>query len=251
MDLPLFLFAVFGNLWVWRILNFNVWLGIVLVIFSYFVIKATEIKKFNFILASLFLVTLFFQWQRTDVRDLINLSNDEQRLQQQRLKEYPPVKISLGRKTLWIPVAHWFEGRHESIAFFRVKQNLFENLDLNLYFFAGHPRERIGFREFEKFSYVLLPFFILGIFNLLKDKRYPSFFFFVLPLVLLAFIGNNNHLGPFSVFPFIAAGIYKGSDTFYKYISGFSFKQRAVILILIFLVFVLSMLQIVSYSIFK
>jgi hypothetical protein len=251
MNFLLFLIAVFGNLWLWRILNSNIWLGIVLIVFSYLLIKAIEGKKFNFILVSLFFVVLLFQWETTVVRDLVSLNNDEQRLQQQRLKEYPPVKISLGGKTLWIPIAHWFEGRRESIAFSRIKQNLFEDLDLNLYFFAGHPRERIGFKEFEKFSYVLLPFFILGIFNLVKNKKYSLIPFFVFPLALLAIIGNNNQVGPFSVFPFITAGIYKGSDTFYKYVSGFSFKQRALILIVVFLVFLLSMLQIISYSRFK
>jgi hypothetical protein len=45
----------------------------------------------------------------------------------------------------------------------RVSQNVFELLDINRYFFASHPRERVGIKEFSLFNFFLLPFFIFGL----------------------------------------------------------------------------------------
>lgn len=53
-----------------------------------------------------------------------------------------------------------------------LETNFFETVDLNYYFFANHPLERVGVNETEKLSSLLLPFFILGLFclNLKKNK---------------------------------------------------------------------------------
>ncbi len=45
--------------------------------------------------------------------------------------------------------------------FHKFEQNLLRTLDVNLYFFGNHPRERAGISEFEKFSFLFLAFFIL------------------------------------------------------------------------------------------
>lgn len=249
MSLLFLQIALFGNLWIWNIFNANVLLGVLIVVTTYLMIIFGG-KKVNLVLVILFCLILFFQWKMTEKIDLVNLSNDEQRLQQQRLKEYPPVKISIGDKTLWILVAHWFEGRRESIAFFRIRKNFFENLDLNLYFFAGHPRERVGIAEFEKFLYVLLPLFLVGIPGFLKGKKYLFLLTFFLPLLLSAFIGNRNQLGPFSVFPFISTSIYSGGICFFQKTLKFSKSLRVLIFLSFFAVIILSFVQVISYAIF-
>ena len=96
----------------------------------------------------------------TKYESLTLLNNDQIRIKDMRLKSYPPVYLTFDTKTLWIPVAHWFEERKESIAFFRILKNVSETVDLNLYFFANHPRERVGYNEFEKFPYIFIPAFL-------------------------------------------------------------------------------------------
>ena len=44
--------------------------------------------------------------------------------------------------------------------------NFFETFNLNYYFFANHPLERVGVKETEKFYSWLLPFFIVGCISL-------------------------------------------------------------------------------------
>jgi hypothetical protein len=52
----------------------------------------------------------------------------------------------------------------------KLEQNLFYSLDPNLYFFASHPRERAEVGEFDKYPWVLLPFFIVGLFLVIQYR---------------------------------------------------------------------------------
>ncbi len=52
----------------------------------------------------------------------------------------------------------------------QLQQNFFESLDISRYFFASHPRERVGVHEFAIFPFWLLPFFIWGLFELPHHK---------------------------------------------------------------------------------
>lgn len=51
------------------------------------------------------------------------------------------------------------------------QQLLFENMDIGNYFFAGHPRERLGVREEQKFFMVMLPLVVMGVFSSSREKR--------------------------------------------------------------------------------
>lgn len=60
------------------------------------------------------------------------------------------------------------------------EENLFENMDVNGYFFASHPRERGGFNEYPKFYGIFLPFFLIGLFScFINNKK-----------IFLLFVGN-------------------------------------------------------------
>lgn len=218
------LISVFANLWIYKILAVNFLLGILILITTILLLK----NKKLFLL--FFVPVLFFQIQTTSKTSLTAISNDGRRVIDMRLRAYPYKFLRLG---------YWLEERKESIVFNRLTTNLFENLDPNLYFFANSPRQRVGIKEFEKFPYVLLPFFLLGIFDFVSKKNKLFWLIsFLVPLITLSIIGNKNNLGPFSLFPFFAASIYEGL----KKLQNKYLKIFIVVLVLV-------MVQIISYEI--
>jgi hypothetical protein len=250
MELLIFLLVLFGNLWIWKIASYDIFLLILVIVVSLlFYLIVTKRKSLYKLFFSLFVLLLVFQWRTTGAGSLTNLTNDQKRIQQLRLREYPPVYFSIAGKTIWIPIAHWFEGRRESIAAFRIMKNFSEVVDPNLYFFANHPRERIGMQEFEKFPYLFLPFFIYGSFLLIENKKGKVLAFVIIaPSILISIIGNNNPLGPFSLFPLFVGNTAVGlQKTFEIIIKRFPAKRKFLIagfLILYLLIFI----QVISYA---
>lgn len=217
------LLAIFANLWIWRIFLLNFFIGILLILSIIFFQK----KLFIFSFLTVLLV-LVFQVKTTQKTSLTAISNDDRRVIDMRLRAYPARFLRIG---------YWLEERKESLAFRRITQNLFENLDPNLYFFANHPRQRVGIKEFEKFPYLLLPVFLIGLFPVLS-KKHLSFWLisFFLPLTVLSLIGNKNSLGPFSLFPFFVIIISHGLKKI-----GLNFW--------LVIIFLLVFVQIISYEI--
>lgn len=72
-----------------------------------------------------------------------------------------------------------FNGRMEVVM---------ENLDIGNYFFAGHPRERVGVKEVQKFFFFQFILFVLGFLNgrIVKYKKF--LFFYTLTVFLFTFI---------------------------------------------------------------
>ena len=169
-----------------------------------------ENKKFYFYISTvLFSLLLFFQWKTSFITSLTYRNDNEKVIQQEWLKAYPPIYIKIDGKTIWIPIAHWLEQRKEFLVFYKLEENFSEVVDPNLFFFTNHPRERVGVREFEKFPYILLPIFIVGLFSI-KKKNLKDVLLGLSPVVLISFIGNSNPMGPFALFPFFAAIISIG-----------------------------------------
>lgn len=92
---------------------------------------------------------------------------------------------------------------------FNYQKNFFEGLDLNYYFFGTHPRERVGVKEIKKFSFAFLPFFIYGAFVQLKSKRWYSFVYFTLVLIVASFFSPIDAFS-FLFLPFFAFNINIG-----------------------------------------
>ena len=188
----IFFLFLFLNLWIWKIffedfLIFSILIVITVASYKKFI---TDRKK-SLVLVQLLMIllTVITQYLTTSISSLTELTNDQIRIRDMRLREYPPVFIRLGAKTLWLPVAYRMEARPESIAIERIQENIFESLDINQYFFASHPRQRVGVKEFEKFPYILLPFFILGIVKLINNKDYGFIIIYlVLPILFVAFV---------------------------------------------------------------
>jgi hypothetical protein len=218
------LISLFANLWIYKIFALNFVLGILILLVAVLLLKN---NKFFWLL---FIPILLIQIQTTNKTSLTAISNDDRRVIDMRLRAYPAKLLRLG---------YWLEERKESIIFNRVTTNFFENIDPNLYFFANSPRQRVGIKEFEKFPYILLPFFLLGLFDLiLKKNKMFWLISFLAPLIVLSIIGNNNSLGPFSLFPFITVSIYEGLK-----------KLRSKYLTIFIIVLALVMVQIISYEI--
>lgn len=199
-------FVTIFNLWLWKILDFNLLMGILVIITSIFLWLSFSVGKkyFFYIALGLFILLIFAQWQTSYKTPITYLNENEKLIQQTRLRAYPPLFYK-------IPVANWLEQRKEAIFFYKLEENFSEAIDPNLYFFANHPRERIGVVEFEKFPYILLPVFILGLFSLQK-KDGNNILLGLSPLVLISIVGNSNPAGPFALFPFFAVTISRGLE---------------------------------------
>ena len=245
--------VLFGNVWVWRVFTENLLFFVLLIFSSIFLVLSFKLKKKK--PKMLFLVILFLlsmiQIRTTNIRSLTILANEDIRVKDMRLREYPPVYLSLGGKTMWIPVAHWLEDRPESIAFFRILGNMSQSIDPNYYFFANHPREKIELLNFEKFPFIMFPFFIIGTLKLVEKRYYFSFIFaFLVPIFILSIIGVDNRMGPFIVFPFIFLATFVGLRDAREYLEVNHPSRMKLIGSIFIIFFVLNLIQIVSYQIY-
>src|SRR3989344_1062134 len=248
----LFLLVVFGNLWIWRIFTLNFIVGTIVILSTYLILVSLKNSKLNKLLIICYLVLFLFSLKGFNLTNITKLDKQQEVLQIQRLKLYPPVKITIGTRTIWIPAAHWLEERPETLTFYRLQHNLGEVLDPNLYFFANHPNERVGITELEKFPYILLPLFLIGFFGINFRKNLNIIALgFVLPLIFLV-VGNfPPNIEPFIIFPFIAAcgvlGVeYAKSLVLKNKNSGVKIATTLVFILLYFLVVIQNFLSTTS-----
>lgn len=231
----LVLLALFGNLWVWRIFQANFVLFVLIIASTYLLIISLNQKKLRPVFVLSLFVLLIAQMLTTTRTNLTMLSNDQIRVRDTRLNEYPPLNF---------PLAHWFEGRSETIAASRIRANFFEQLDPNLYFFAGHPRERVGVDEFERFPYILLPFFVFGVVESVK-KHNLIIYLFAFVVVFTSFFGTNNYLGNFTLFSVIAGLTYLGLSNVVLCVAK---KQRRLVLLVFVAIYILVFSQTIYYE---
>ena len=242
---PGFVFVLIFNLWIWIILSQNILIGITTLTASLLLfLLPNQISKLFFVA---FALLLYFQWSTTPPSSLTKLDNDEQRIQQDRLNMYPPTYIQFSSHTLWVPLAHWLEGRRETIAFYRIEKNFFQAIDPSLYFFVNHPRERFGVKEFEKFPYVLLPFFLVGIVKFFQRRTLLATMSFVIPIALISYIGNQNPMSNFILFPALSVSLALGIGIYLDYIR--KYKKYILLGNLSLLAFLLVFLQTIIYQI--
>lgn len=200
--------ALISSSWSWELFSFNVYLLLIIwsasVLLYLSVVKSS--KKFLYIFCLILIPVLIIQWKTTKNARLDYMNTTDEYLFATRRKELSVFNIHLGR---------YLENKPDYM-FFKFEQNLLRNMDLNLYFFGGHPRERSGIKEFEKFSFLFLPFFILGLLKLVKSSPWQFSIILLIPLLELSIIGEDNPLGPFSLFPFFSVTIAIGLSFFMK-----------------------------------
>lgn len=233
-------FVLIFNLWIWKIFRLNVFVGFIVLVssISLWLSINTGNKVYFYLSVVTFIFLLFLQW-KTSFKNPLTYLNDNEKLQQMvRMRGYPPLRISILGKTFWIPAANWLEKRKETVVYYKVINNFSEIADLNIYFFANHPRERVGTVEFEKFPYLLLPLFLLGLLNI-KKKNIKELLLSLSPTLLVSLIGNSNPMGPFSLFPFIAT---------YTSIGVSSISANKKLVTIGGIVFILVFIQILAYA---
>jgi hypothetical protein len=93
---------------------------------------------------------------------------------------------------------------------FSYEKNLFEGLDINYYFFASHPRERVGAYEIKKFPELALLFFLIGLYSSLRRKQFLGVIYFLFSLLVASFFSPIDTLS-FLFFPFFVVNIYFGA----------------------------------------
>lgn len=203
--------------------SLNIFILVLVILGSYQLFAWIFLKKKSLFLIIIFCLIFIFQFSTTKRESLTLLSNDQIRIRDMRLAEYPPVVIKIGNWSRWIPVAYWFEGRPEFTAISRIGQNFAQIIDPNFYFFSNHPRERIGFQETPKYPYIFLPFFIWGALKFFEEtSKRVVIIVFLVPIFVVSLIGLNNLYGPFSLFPFISVAIALGMLDAIKYLQNYA-----------------------------
>jgi hypothetical protein len=205
--------------WIWRLGKENSGLAILLVIGCLVIVK---IRTQGLILISVLLIIL--QLVNTSKQNLFYLDNDQQRVQEMRMREYPPVKISVAGKTVWIPASNWLEKRRETVGGMRIADNFFQLVDPGYYFWANYPRQRVGEAEFEKFPFVFLPVWLMGIAVWIEDKQKRKGLWILLgQVVITSWWGENRQLGPIGILPImtsiIGAGLIRMGNIVKSYVK--------------------------------
>ena len=168
-------------------------------------------KKYLYIFFVLFLVLILFQAQTTTSNNLKDITNDEQRVQSQRKNLYHSRFHIIRLLFFKFPLVEFFEG-DLAVVKKKFQVHFFETFEPNVYFFAGHPRERIWANESYKFPFVLIIPFILGVFGILNRRFFYFHLLFLISAVFLGIAGHFNPMGPFLVFPFLVFLIYFGAN---------------------------------------
>lgn len=195
----LFLVITFGNLWMWRIFKENLLLSILLVILSFLFLKQTvaKVKIHQLLIFILVFVIISFLTLRTGFDKNIFVTSPEDLAQLNKRHGYYADELGPLYTNKFSQQAY----KYLSTPIRKIEKNLFSSLDINLYFFASHPRER-GTGEFVKYSWVLLLFFILGFFSVMKYyKTVGSYFIGAAFFSML--LGSTYPLGPVLFFPLI------------------------------------------------
>lgn len=201
MSFMVIFIIIFGNFWIWKVFSISFLTFLLAIISCFFLSRVLSGKtqyKIGFLITILPLVII--QINHTNIKNLNEFSNDEIRVRDTRLSEYPPLKF---------PLAYWLEGKPETVALRRIHKNLFEELDVNTYFFGSHPRARVGFEEFERYHYIFLPFFIAGAVHIARKQKWLVIVTVAL-LAITSFFGTSKILGTLSLFPIITIAIVEG-----------------------------------------
>lgn len=193
-------FAAVINLWWVNIYKESPMWGLLFLFVGLVSVWAYRRNKFLIIiliLVSLLVAQVFI----TKTRSLTQIANDDRRLIDLRLGAYPPITF--------LPIAHWLEQKNITIASTRMADSFFENLDPNQYFFANHPRERVGHIEIQKLIFIFLPFSLVG-FMVLGQKSWKLLAGNLLGLVILSIVGNNIPWGNIFLYPLLLISIDEG-----------------------------------------
>lgn len=209
-----------ANFWIWRILNLNIPVGVLLIIISWLLyssfLKNNYPKATNLLLAIIFAFLSLWVLKTGFDRSITISSTEEIDRMNQRHGFYANDLGNLYQNRLSI---YYYTNINPVI--FKIKRNFFYNLDPNLYFFASHPRERAEVGEFDKYPPFYLPLFIIGILSFIrKSITRVTAVYFIGTVVISTLIRPAYNLGPVLLFPVINVIIASGLILFLQKVKG-------------------------------
>lgn len=218
----LLLIVTFGNLWIWRVVKENFILAILLIILSLLLFKLViaKMQKSQLLILILVFALTSFITLRTSFDKNIFIISAEEIVQQNVRHGYYAVELGqLFQNKISLQFYKYF-----SRPIYKTERNIFYNLDPNVYFFVGHPRERAGIEEFDKYPWFLLPFFIAGVFLVIR-YNYPTVgIYFICTILISMFLSSAYSLGPVLFFPLINILITLGLIYFLRLLKMRGFR---------------------------
>lgn len=202
-DFLIIIFIVLTTSWTWRILNYNIFLCLLLIFVTAIFLKLLLINKLHtlliLILCLAFLIVAAVNLHLGFDQGLYKLNFNEEVQLNERHKYYAG---ELGKFFLNRYALNYYKNYNPY--FYKFQQNIFSVLDSNLYFFASHPRERSGVNEFEKFPSLYLIFFVIGIIYSFRLRLLLIMLYLLAAVLVSGLISPAFELGPILFFPFVA-----------------------------------------------
>lgn len=219
MFIALFL-TILTSFWFWRIIDNNFILGILLVIDSFLIYKMIFLREettrgLHISILSFFIIIFLIQLKAGYYWGIWVFSPTE-RIPFDNRHNY----LSSDLGPLYQNKASTFFYTKMTYQLTKYNQNIFYNLDPNLYFFASHPLERQNVDEFNKYSPFVLPLFLIGIIGIFKTGAH--FFAIAYGLVIIfasGFVQPNYISGPVLFFPVINSIIAKGLVVTFSFVK--------------------------------
>ena len=207
------------NPWWWIIIQRNLWIGLLVFILSFLVFQYFWQTKSKLLLTLIILITVVLVV--ISFREAIDESifrNSALDIQQMN-KRHEFYASGLGKLYKNRFVLTYFKDYNFPIS--KLQRNFFGNLDLNLYFFTSHPRERVGVEEFQKYSPIFLPFFLIGVFYSIYALLSKMLIYSVPILLLSSLFSPSYNLGPVLLFTVINLMITVGIILSWRKISSY------------------------------
>lgn len=191
--------VIFLNFWIWKILKSDFVIGIFLILLSFALFFSFQLKK-NYklqILGVIFfaIISLLVLSSGFDERLKMADSDDIQKIRH----SYLAYNLGPLYQNKYIP--NYYAHVYPKLSYWQ--QNLAYSLDLNSYFFASHPREKAGFPEFEKYPFILSPFFVIGIIWMIIKTNKQIIIYLIFSVIINSLLTPQFPLGPVLFFPLI------------------------------------------------
>lgn len=203
--------TILTSFWFWRIIDNNFILGVLLTLDSFLIYRIIFLRNrmtriIQIIILSIFIIIFSIELKAGYYKEIWVL-NPTERIPFDNRHNY----LSSDLGVLYQNKIATFFYTNIMYQLKKYNQNLFSNLDPNLYFFASHPLERHNVDEFNKYFPFLLPLFLIGMIEILKMGNN----FFVTAYLLIIFFASgfvqpNYILGPVLFFPVMNSVIAKG-----------------------------------------
>lgn len=197
----LFFILTFSNFWIYWIYEFNFLIGEILIILTLLLylslnLKNSKITLITFsllVILSLFLIFSYFN------KNLFSISQTDLIRTEQRKNFYANELGKIYRNRFGI---FYFDKLRLNLS--KIQEAFFTPMEWSLYF---SPRR---FKDYEKFSFFLSPFFIIGLLNFIINSTKKIIIYFFIALTVHTFTTLNSNVSPLLFFPLLIVCIDQG-----------------------------------------